>query len=153
MHCKAKPGMTPRIWSYGEPESEDLLVRDQPYEHFGEQGFAMADHARLKCERGAARVDLGEPLPTNDATGRGPKNWTRSDERITDDVCERLADDPWVDASDIEVVVHHGEIALTGVVDDRQQRMRAARIAESVRGVVDVVNRINVAPREAPRGR
>ncbi len=129
------------------------MARDQPYERFGEQGFAMADHAGLRPQRGVARVELGEPLPEGDAAGRGPKNWTRSDERITDDVCERLADDPWVDASEIEVVVHHGEIALTGVVDDRQQRMRAAQIAESVRGVVDVVNRIRIASREVPRGR
>jgi hypothetical protein len=142
--------MTPRIWSYGEPESEDLPIRDRPYEHFGEQGFAMADHAPVETRRGEERVDLGEPF-VGDAATRGPKNWTRSDERITDDVCERLADDPWVDASDIEVVVHHGEITLTGVVDDRQQRHRAAQLAESVRGVIDVVNRIRVASREIVR--
>ena len=37
--------------------------------------------------------------------GRGPKGYTRSDERIREDVNDRLSDDPFVDASEIEVMV------------------------------------------------
>ena len=35
--------------------------------------------------------------------GRGPKGYTRSDDRIREDVNDRLSDDPFVDASEIEV--------------------------------------------------
>ena len=31
--------------------------------------------------------------------GRGPKDYTRSDDRIREEVCDRLTDDPRVDAS------------------------------------------------------
>ena len=45
-------------------------------------------------------------------SGRGPKGWQRSDERIREDVSERLADHPHIDASEIEVTVNNGEITL-----------------------------------------
>lgn len=37
---------------------------------------------------------------------RGPKNWTRSDDRIRDDLCERLSHMHDIDASDVSVTVH-----------------------------------------------
>lgn len=144
--------MTPRTWAYGDFEGEDLSIRDQPYENFGQQGFAMPDHAAQGeyAPHGVARIDLGEPaLPQS---SRGPRNWQRRDERIHDDICRMLTDDGWVDASELEVIVHHGEITLTGSVPDRRQRERAMHIAESVRGVIDVISRIHVRrPDESPR--
>jgi osmotically-inducible protein OsmY len=145
--------MTPRIWSYGEVDGEDLPTRDRPYESFGQQGFAMPDHDTARGyppRRGAERIDLGEPMGQ---TSAGPKNWQRSDERIHDDVCALLADDEWVDASDLEVVVHHGEVTLSGSVSDSRQRARAVRIAEAIRGVVDVVSRLRVKRPETRDGR
>ena len=59
-------------------------------------------------------------------TGRGPKNYQRSDERIMDDVCERLTRDPDVDATHIEVSVQSGLVTLGGTVTDRQSK----RVAE-----------------------
>jgi hypothetical protein len=143
--------MAPRRWPYGEVEGEDLPVRDRTYESFGQQGVALPTYAdELELERGAARVDLGEPLAA-DTEGElprapaGPKGWQRRDDRVHDDVCARLTDDGYVDASDIEVIVHQGEVILTGGVADRAQRERAIRIAESVRGVIDVLSRLRVA--------
>lgn len=76
--------------------------------------------------------------------GRGPKNYTRSDERITEDINDRLSDDPFIDASDIEVVVNNGEVTLSGHVDHRSSKRRAEDLAESVSGVRNVENRIRV---------
>jgi osmotically-inducible protein OsmY len=70
--------------------------------------------------------------------------------RIRDDVCALLSDDPWVDASDVEVVVHQREVSLIGTVTDFGQRARAVRLAESVRGVIDVVSRIRVRRGDTP---
>lgn len=135
--------MTPRTWAYGDLEGEDLPIRDQPYESFGQQGFAMPDHAAQGdyAPHGVARIDLGEPaIPAS----RGPRNWQRRDERIHEDVCRLLTDDGWVDARELEVIVHHGEVTLSGSVHERRQRERAVHIAESVRGVTEVVSRIRV---------
>ena len=64
--------------------------------------------------------------------GRGPKGYSRSDERIREDVSDRLTDDPYIDASDIEVSVSNREVTLSGAVDSREARRRAEDIAESV---------------------
>lgn len=76
--------------------------------------------------------------------GRGPKNYNRSDERIYDDVCDRLTRDPDVDASEIEVEVHDREVTLKGSVGDRDQKHRAEDVAERAGGVRDVHNHIKV---------
>ena len=81
-------------------------------------------------------------------TGRGPKNWTRSDARIHDDVCERLAHHRDVDASDIEVKVEGGEVTLSGGVASRFMKYAAEDAAAEVMGVHDVHNRLRIPPRQ-----
>ena len=145
--------MTPRRWPYGDVEGESLPVRDRTYESFGQQGVALPTYGdEPEMERGATRVDLGEPVVDVEAEATvprmpsGPKGWQRRDDRIHDDVCARLTDDGYVDASDIEVIVHQGEVVLSGGIATRAQRERAIRIAESVRGVIDVISRLRVSP-------
>lgn len=48
--------------------------------------------------------------------GRGPKGYQRSDERIREDISDRLTEAPDVDASDITVAVSSREVILTGTV-------------------------------------
>lgn len=76
--------------------------------------------------------------------GRGPKNYTRSDERIREDVNDRLSDDPHLDASEIEVQVSSCEVTLTGTVDSREDRRRAEDLVEQVSGVKHVQNNLRV---------
>lgn len=79
-----------------------------------------------------------------DHRGRGPRGYTRSSERIREDVCDRLSDDYIVDASDIEVTVSGTEVTLSGAVANRMQRRRAEDCAESVSGVTHVQNNLRV---------
>lgn len=76
--------------------------------------------------------------------GRGPRGYTRSDDRIRDDVNDRLTDDAYVDASDIDVTVSGCEVTLGGTVDSRMARRRAEDIAEAVSGVTHVQNNLRV---------
>ena len=76
--------------------------------------------------------------------GRGPKGYRRSDERIKEDVNDRLSDDYYIDASDVEVAVENSEVTLTGTVRNRTDKRRAEDIAESVSGVTNVENRLRV---------
>jgi osmotically-inducible protein OsmY len=76
--------------------------------------------------------------------GKGPKNYSRSDDRIKEDINDRLSDDPFIDASDIDVTVTNGEVTLSGTVDERSSKRRAEDIAENVSGVKNVENRIRV---------
>lgn len=81
--------------------------------------------------------------------GRGPKNYRRSDDRLRDDVCERMSNNEWLDASDVEVNVVSGEAILTGSVDSRYAKRLAENIAESVSGVSNVQNNLRVQSYEA----
>ena len=81
--------------------------------------------------------------------GRGPKGYTRSDDRIREDVNDRLSDDPFVDASEIEVSVSSCEVTLTGTVDSRDAKRRAEDIAEQVSGVKHIQNNIRVQQQTA----
>jgi osmotically-inducible protein OsmY len=76
--------------------------------------------------------------------GRGPKGYTRTDDRIREDVCERLSADDDVDASEIEVKVNGGEVTLEGNVLTRSMKHQAEDIAENVSGVRDVHNQLKV---------
>lgn len=79
--------------------------------------------------------------------GRGPRDYRRSDERILEDVCEWLSDDPRVDAREITVQVRDADVTLEGRVSDRRARRLVEDLASSVPGVRDVFNRIQVAER------
>jgi osmotically-inducible protein OsmY len=81
--------------------------------------------------------------------GKGPRNYTRSDDRIKEDINDRLSDDSWVDASDIDVTVSGAEVTLTGTVNDRSEKRRAEDLAEAVSGVKHVENRIRVGKQES----
>jgi osmotically-inducible protein OsmY len=79
--------------------------------------------------------------------GKGPKGYQRSDERIKDDVNDRLSDDSFIDASDIDVTVENNEVVLTGTVDTKEEKRRAEDIAERISGIKNVENRLKVKNR------
>jgi len=76
--------------------------------------------------------------------GRGPQSYRRSDERIREEICDRLTDDHYIDATHIEVRVESGEVTLCGSVNHRDAKRRSEDLAESVMGVHDVRNELRV---------
>ncbi|MGV8940866.1 MAG: BON domain-containing protein [Lysobacter sp.] len=82
--------------------------------------------------------------------GIGPKNYVRSDVRITEDLCERLRQDEFVDPSDIEVNVSEGAVMLGGTVPTRKMKHRIEDLAAECDGVRNVENTIHVRPPTPP---
>jgi osmotically-inducible protein OsmY len=76
--------------------------------------------------------------------GKGPKDYQRSDERIREDISERMTDDERLDASEIVVQVSKAEVTLSGTVSDREQKRQAEDMAELVKGVKNITNNIKV---------
>lgn len=76
--------------------------------------------------------------------GFGPKNYRRSDERITEEVNDRLYRHPDIDASDIDVTVREAEVTLSGTVDDRRAKYLAEDLVDQVMGVKEVNNQLRV---------
>lgn len=76
--------------------------------------------------------------------GVGPENYRRSDQRILEDVADRLTFNGQINAANLTLSVDNGEVNLEGKVDSRQAKRLAERIAESVPGVRDVCNNLHV---------
>ena len=79
-----------------------------------------------------------------DYRGQGPQSYTRSDDRIREDVNDKLTDDWGVDARKVTVSVKNGEVTLDGTVSTRLQKRRAEDCAEDVSGVKHVQNNLRV---------
>ncbi len=79
-----------------------------------------------------------------DYRGRGPRGYNRSDERIREDICDRLTDDSRIDASDVEVQVRNGEVTLAGHVRSRDEKRFAEDLTENISGVREVNNNLKV---------
>ena len=91
--------------------------------------------------------DDAERRRRQDHRGRGPSDYTRSDDRIREDVNDRLTDDWQVDASDISVSVDDGEVTLNGHVDSRTAKRHAEDCVHDVSGVGHVQNNLRVRDR------
>jgi len=107
----------------------------------GALGSRDPNDEELDAERGGGRDD--RPL-SGSHRGRGPKGYQRSDERIHEDVCERLMEDRFIDASNIEVEVKGREVTLSGTVASRGLKHRAEDLAQMVSGVTHVQNNLRV---------
>lgn len=85
--------------------------------------------------------------------GRGPQGYVRPDERIRDDIVDRLTDDDHIDASQILLMIEDGVVTLTGNVPERGMKHRAEDIAAEASGVREVRNEIRVDDGAASFGR
>lgn len=117
---------------YGQPEGGRGF--EQTYGQGRERSRNWTDEGRLQ----------GYGFGQSTYTGKGPKGYSRSDDRIREDVCDRLTDDPQIDASEIDVKVANCEVTLAGTVDSREAKRRAEDCAESISGVRNVQNNIRV---------
>src|SRR5262245_48685933 len=93
---------------------------------------------------GGQRQGRGSSMARQSYAGRGPKGYTRSDDRIREDISDALMDDHDIDASEIEVDVKDGEVMLRGTVDSRDAKRLAEDLVESVSGVKNVQNSLRV---------
>ncbi len=131
------------------PDTGEDYDRSSPYEEqlsdryeTGISGHLYGQHTGYGI--GVERYTGGWESTVGEYSGRGPKNFKRRDERIHDEIAERLTAEPWVDPSDVDVAVAGGRVTLTGTVPDRETKYRIEEIVERVSGVDDVENRVKV---------
>jgi osmotically-inducible protein OsmY len=127
--------------------SESFREQDRGHGRSGAEALDRAgEGARRLWDKATDRVQswFGDDDRRGEHRGRGPKGYRRSDERIRDDVSDRLSDDSWLDASDIEVRVDNSEVTLDGTVSSRDDKRRAEDLAERVSGVDHVQNNLRV---------
>lgn len=154
-------------WSADRPAESGRSQYDRPsnpHESAGYRGYrgfskvyadeaALAGRGRVGWPEGPYEERGGRTAtPQNDFTGRGPKGYQRSDARINEEVCDRLAEAWDVDASDIEVRVTGGEVTLSGTVHNRMEKRRAEDLVENLSGVREVRNELRVGGTQTTNG-
>jgi len=74
----------------------------------------------------------------------GPKGYQRSDERLREDISERLMQSPDIDSSDVTVTVSGAKVVLEGTVPERPMKHAIEDLVDACPGVQDIDNRIRV---------
>jgi hyperosmotically inducible protein len=69
---------------------------------------------------------------------------TSADDKIFDQVRQKLANDPDVKGAGFDVTVKNGAVTLKGTVKDERAKEKAERIAKKVKGVTSVTNQLKV---------
>jgi hyperosmotically inducible protein len=77
-----------------------------------------------------------DPQPINDNT-------------ITDQVRIKLSGDPVVNGGALTIDVKNGVVTLGGAVEQQKQKEKAEKITRKVKGVKQVINRIEIKTRSA----
>lgn len=149
---------------YGEFDSPEWRREDEGEQYFGTGshyggGFGTAPSSRASAAgspgapgyaREGAWSDESDWSPEQESEraegyrGRGPKGYTRSDERLRETICERLTDDPRIDASDIEVDVQEQRVTLRGSVSDRRTKYAVEELVENA-GAREIDNNLRVS--------
>ena len=75
---------------------------------------------------------------------RGPKGYKRSDERIKEDISERVWRAEYIDSSEVTIAVKDGAVTLSGTVPERWMRHEIENIADNCMGVQDIENSVRV---------
>ncbi len=102
-----------------------------------------------------AKTSLDSHFPWNSGphSGKGPKGYRRSDDRILEDINEALTRHAEIDASNIHVEVKNAVVTLTGSIESRQMKRLAEDCAEAVAGIEDVNNELRIDATLSSRSR
>lgn len=130
-------------WSGGYSEG-----RGRPREFAAYESYAVGGYGQPREQRPGFFRSLFR---------RGPKGYQRSDERLREDISERLMQAGDIDSSDVTVSVVAGKVTLEGTVPDRHMKHAIEDLADACPGVQDVDNKIRVEryaeSEDAPRSR
>ena len=74
------------------------------------------------------------------------------DERLSSEICRKLEEHQFVEASRITVEASGGSVTLDGIVENRYARERAEQLAGEIEGVQAVDNRIRIQVQEDATG-
>ncbi|QDK47373.1 BON domain-containing protein [Bdellovibrio sp. ZAP7] len=137
---------SPSYGSYGRDYSSQSYS-DRDYsgsQSYSGRGDRLREDSYGSSRGGQDRDEARRSSSSASFEGRGPKSYTRSDDRIKEDVCEMLTRHSEIDANDIEVEVKNGEVTLSGTVNERRMKHMAEDLAERVSSVKEVTNNIRV---------
>lgn len=138
-------------YGHGGPVRSDEPERDYFFESTAAPMQATG-HERRERRRMQWRAEGAQDYPGGDLDeqlaashrGKGPRGYRPTDERLRERVCERLTDDPFIDATYIDVSVANGEVTLSGSVTTRRMRFAAEDALAGIPGIAAIHNSIQI---------
>lgn len=122
-----------------EPERDWFFEQSAAAEISGD---AATESATESGQRSSVLRALRRP---GTFSGRLPKGYRPTDERIQELVCERVTEDPAIDASDVSVVVECAIVKASGTVATQSMKQALIRAMSGVHGVIGIVDTVRVA--------
>lgn len=126
---------------YRQDEYNNRSGFGRAYDEFSGQRYEESDWNTPRGYGASRRDDWRVPGPFS---GVGPSGYTRSDDRIREELNDRLTLHGRIDARQIDVRVENGEVTLMGMVNSKQEKRLAEDLAETIFGVRDVHNQLRV---------
>lgn len=142
--ARAAQGWLERAGDEAQRQARTRSDRDLQSDYSG-GGYDQVEPRRGEFGYESGYAPGGRDYGGRDYRGVGPRNYARSDERIREDLNERLTEAWDLDASGLTVEVANGVATLAGSVPERWMKHRAEDLADGCIGVRDVQNRIVVA--------
>jgi osmotically-inducible protein OsmY len=145
------PGYTGGAYAYGNgPRDQERQLESEysdesalSYEQPARPAYGPTYAQRYGREYGrypiASRPNARNPYP------QGPKGYQRSDERLKEDISERLMESHYIDCSEVSVDVRGAKVVLEGSVPSRHMKHAIEDLVDACPGVQDIDNRVRVA--------
>ncbi len=134
-------GFTGGRYGYGDDRSWPGPGRDDvDLYREGYPGQPVPEWARESRPARAPAVQW----PSRRRYPQGPKGYQRSDERLREDISERLLQSDHIDSSDVTVEVAGGKVRLEGTVPERPMKHAIEDLVDACPGVQDIENRLKV---------
>lgn len=149
-------GDTQNRWDTPRDDWNERGGSSGSYENYGRSRYgAQSGYGRDYGEPSGTRYGYGQDYHETTGSagmqgeyrGRGPKGYQRSDERLKEMICERLTDDPRIDASEVTIEVKGKVVKLSGSVQDRRTKYEIEEVVESCGGIDDIQNSIRARSR------
>lgn len=131
------PGFTGGGYGWGEGSRSPHLPLEGDYSD--ESALSYEDQVRRDYRAGRSTDRTRRRYPP------GPKGYQRSDERMKEDISERLYAAYHVDSSEVTIDVRAGKVTLEGTVPSRHMKHAIEDMVDDCMGVVEIDNRIRVA--------
>lgn len=132
-------------------QTHEKLGRFTGVNRYGEY-HPHASHYDDEDHRTPWSQDLRSEGHFKNHSGKGPRGYVRRDERILEDICEALIEQPDIDATKLKVSVQTGVVTIVGSVNEEYELNAIEYIVKNTSGVKKLVDRIEIHDKyERPR--
>ncbi|HKY01567.1 MAG TPA: BON domain-containing protein [Burkholderiales bacterium] len=120
--------------------ADQINYGESAYGASSQAGYGAQMHGQWPGQQGYG----GGNVYQNRGQRRAPKSYQRSDERLREDIYERLIQRWDIDSTEVTVTVSAGTVTLEGTVPDRRSRHEIENIVDDAHGVKDIQNNLRI---------